>query len=52
MSMIVVTIPLYLLYEFSILVCRKDEQVKDEPEEDVDDTETGNSETDSGGLKK
>lgn len=50
MSMIVVTIPLYLLYEFSILVCRKDEQEKDEPEEDADDVETGNSETDSGGL--
>lgn len=30
MSMIVVTIPLYLLYEFSILICRKDEP---EPED-------------------
>ena len=34
MSMIVVTVPLYLLYEFSILICRKDEP------EDGDDDET------------
>lgn len=35
MSMIVVTIPLYLLYEFSILICRKDEPEADEEDADV-----------------
>lgn len=43
MSMIIVTIPLYLLYEFSILICRKDEP-ETEGEEDAsgegDDSET------------
>ena len=37
MSMIVVTIPLYLLYEFSILICRKDEP-EDDYDEDEDDS--------------
>lgn len=47
MSMIVVTVPLYLLYEFSILICRKDEPDK---EDDDDDADGKNGET-SGGKK-
>lgn len=47
MSMIVVTVPLYLLYEFSILICRKDE-----PEDDDDeDAEDGENEDSTGGEK-
>ena len=42
MSMIVVTIPLYLLYEFSILICRKDEP--EDYDEDEDDSK-GNPDT-------
>lgn len=38
MSMIIVTIPLYLLYEFSILICRKDEP-EDEDEEEENENE-------------
>lgn len=38
MSMVVVTIPLYLLYEFSILICRKDEP-EDADEDSEDKTE-------------
>lgn len=44
MSMIVVTIPLYLLYEFSILICRKDEPEDDYDDESEDDSKgTGES---------
>ncbi len=40
MSMIVVTIPLYLLYEFSILICRKDEpEDGDVPDGDDEENE-------------
>ena len=46
MSMIVVTIPLYLLYEFSILICRKDEP-EDDYDEDEDDSK-GNPDTPKG----
>ena len=45
MSMIVVTIPLYLLYEFSILICRKDEP--EDYDEDEDDSK-GNPDTPKG----
>lgn len=48
MSMIVVTVPLYLLYEFSILICRKDEPEEEEDDEDAADGENGGS---SGGEK-
>lgn len=44
MSMIVVTVPLYLLYEFSILICRKDEQEDSEEEGKEDDSTAGNGE--------
>ena len=47
MSMIVVTVPLYLLYEFSILICRKDEP----EEEDDEDAEDGENEDSTGGEK-
>lgn len=39
MSMIVVTVPLYLLYEFSILICRKDEPEEDDEESDEDEND-------------
>ena len=48
MSMIVVTVPLYLLYEFSILICRKDEPEEEEDDEDAADGENDGS---SGGEK-
>ena len=41
MSMIVVTIPLYLLYEFSILICRKDEPEDAGADESGADNEDG-----------
>ena len=46
MSMIVVTVPLYLLYEFSILICRRDEP------ENEGDAEADESEADEGDNKK
>ncbi len=46
MSMIIVTIPLYLLYEFSILICRKDEP-EDEDEEEENEKEKKEEKEDS-----
>lgn len=46
MSMIVVTVPLYLLYEFSILICRKDE-----PEADEEDASGDGAEKADGGAE-
>ncbi len=47
MSMIVVTIPLYLLYEFSILICRKDEPVEEDDGDDDEKKEESGEETET-----
>ena len=46
MSMIVVTIPLYLLYEFSILMCRKENDQTNLEDDDENAAETGSSDDD------